>query len=142
MYSCNKVLPKYTTSIIAIVLFWILVVTPYIFGMSTAIYEKDIICSKDYKSQKVDLITVAEKLKNVAIIKTTSKGVLIRIFKENNSTYSNYIMVHWNDIRRIITKINLYSLLLKLGIDLCIHLYIRMEGVLSSSHQVISSVIA
>jgi len=72
--------------------------------MSTAIYEKDIICSKDYKSQKVDLITVAENLKNVAIIKTTSKGVLIRIFKENNLTYSNYIMVHWNDIRRIIYK--------------------------------------
>ena len=72
--------------------------------MSTAIYEKDIICSKDYKFQKVDLITIAENLKNVVIIKTTSKGLLIRIFKENNSTDSNYIMVHWNDIRRIIYK--------------------------------------
>jgi hypothetical protein len=100
----KNILPKYTTSIIPIVLFWILVVTPYIFGMSTAIYEKDIICSKDYKFQKVDLITIAENLKNVVIIKTTSKGLLIRIFKENNSTDSNYIMVHWNDIRRIIYK--------------------------------------
>ena len=59
---------------------------------------------EDYKFQKVDLITIAENLKNVVIIKTTSKGLLIRIFKENNSTDSNYIMVHWNDIRRIIYK--------------------------------------
>ncbi len=100
----NNVLPKYTTSIIAISLFWILVITPYIFGMSTAIYEKEIICSKDYKYQKVDLITIADDLKDVSIIKTTNKGLLIRIFKENNSTDSNYIMVHWNDIRRIIYK--------------------------------------
>jgi hypothetical protein len=100
----NNILPKYTTSIIAIVLFWILVITPYIFGMSTAIYEKEIVCSKDYKYQKVDLITIADNLKDVSIIKTTSKGLLVRIFKENNSNESNYIMVHWNDIRRIIYK--------------------------------------
>lgn len=72
--------------------------------MSTAIYEKEIVISKDYKYQKVDLITSADDLKNVSIIKTISKGLLIRIFKENNSTDSNYIMVHWNDIRRIIYK--------------------------------------
>ena len=100
----NNILPKYTTSIIAISLFWALVITPYIFGMSTAIYEKEIVISKDYKYQKVDLITSADDLKNVSIIKTISKGLLIRIFKENNSTDSNYIMVHWNDIRRIIYK--------------------------------------
>jgi hypothetical protein len=103
-YVRNK-LPKYTPSIAAILSFTLIVTIPYCVGLIKGRYEREVVTSRDYRAQEVDIIYTNEQLlKDVYIIKSLDRGLVIREFLQPDSSESRFILINWGEVKRILYK--------------------------------------
>jgi hypothetical protein len=95
-------LPKYTPSIAAVISFTLIVTIPYCVGLIKGRYEREVVTSRDYRAQEVDIIYTNEKLlKDVYIIKSLDRGLVIREFLQPNLPESRFMLITWGEIKRI-----------------------------------------
>lgn len=102
----NRRMPKYTPSMVCIFVFVLIVLIPYALGISKSYYEKELITKQDIRIHFVDILTTnnGQILKGVYIIKELDKGVIINEYTGKEPSESNFVFIHWNDIKRIYYK--------------------------------------
>jgi hypothetical protein len=99
----KKRVSKYTPSIACILIFFFIVLVPYAFGISKSNFEIELITRGDTRIHSVNIITSnGDILKDIYIIKELDKGLIVREYLAGlDSSESNFIFVHWNDVKRL-----------------------------------------
>lgn len=92
-----------STGIAPILMFLILVLIPYIAGMSQGYIENKYLTKEDYQdvhSVNIYITPGDEILKNVYIVKKLNKGLIIRNFN-NQEEIDSFNFINWNNIKYI-----------------------------------------
>ena len=94
--------PGYLVSIIPVVIFLTVILTPYLGGVIQGYIESQYLTRDDYKIQSVDLVFIPDgyKLKNVFIVRKLGSGLVIRQFIEGNAA-DKFSFINWANIKEI-----------------------------------------
>jgi hypothetical protein len=97
----KKKLPTYLVGIMPIMIFFLLVVIPYLSGMIQGYIEKSYASKDNNNNISVTIETISSKQFNdVYIIKNIEKGIVFREFNKNNDG-DKFIFLNWYDTRLI-----------------------------------------
>jgi len=97
-------IPIYSVGIMPVIIFFVLVLAPYIGGMAQGYIESQYLMNKDYKIQAVEIVTGEknERNKKSFIIKTIDKGIIVRQFNPTDpESHGVFRFINWNDIKYI-----------------------------------------
>lgn len=100
----KKEAPLYYVNILPVLIFLLIVLTPYLAGMIQGYTESSYLTKKDYTFQLVDIVTLPNlaKLKDILIIRRIDKGLIIRQFEKNSIAKSSYSFLSWPYIQQIV----------------------------------------
>jgi hypothetical protein len=96
-------LAPYMPAIASILIFVLVVLLPYMVGMSKSRYEREQLVGADMQPHKVNILTIhQDTLKEVFIIKRLDKGLILRQFYNNPQTSdSAFFFLSWNEVIKI-----------------------------------------